>query len=70
MITKNTTLEEILKYPKANAILAEFGVPCLSCPMVAIEMNKLKIGEICETYGIDCDKLIKKLNKIIKNERS
>jgi len=70
MITKNTTLEEILKYPKANTILIEFGVPCLSCPMAAIEMNKLKIGEICETYGIDCDKLIKKLNKIIKNERS
>jgi hybrid cluster-associated redox disulfide protein len=68
MITKDTTLEEILKYYEAHTVLAEFSVPCLTCPMAAMEMNKLKIGEICETYGIDCDKLIKKLNDVIKDE--
>ena len=68
-ITKESTLEEVLRNPKATAVLTEFNVPCLSCPMATIEMNKLKIREICETYGIDCEKLIKKLNEIIKNER-
>jgi hybrid cluster-associated redox disulfide protein len=70
MITKESTLEEILKYPEAHIVLAEFGVPCLTCPMASLEMSKLKIGEICETYGIDCEKLIKRLNEIIENERN
>jgi len=69
MITKDSTLGEILKYPKTKIVLAEFNIPCLTCPMAAAEMNKLKIGDICETYGIDSEKLIRKLNEIIADER-
>jgi len=70
MITKETTLEEILKYSGASEVLRAFGVPCLSCPMARVEMSRLKLEKICETYGIDGEKLIKKLNEIIKNERN
>lgn len=62
-ITRESTLEEVLNHPEAHTILSEFGVPCLGCPMAAIEMKKLKLGDICDTYGIDCEKLTKKLNK-------
>lgn len=61
-VTKDTTLPEILKIPAAEKILTKYNLPCLSCPMAKFEMEKLKIGEVCETYGIDGEKLIKELN--------
>lgn len=61
-ITKDTTLSEILIIPDAKEILAKYNVPCLSCPFAEQEMESLKIGEICETYGIDMGKLIEDLN--------
>ena len=62
-ITKDTTLEEILKAPGGERILRKYNLPCLSCPMAKFEMEKLKIGEVCEMYGIDCVKLIGELNE-------
>lgn len=61
-ITKSTVLEDVLALPKAQEILAKYKVPCLSCPMAKFEMQGLKIGDICATYGIDADKLLKELN--------
>ena len=65
-IDKNTTLAEILENSGAEEILAKHNVPCLTCPMAAQEIKKLKIGEICKNYGIDADKLIKELNTLYK----
>lgn len=62
-ITKNTLLSEILKKSGAEKILARYNLPCLSCPMAKFEMEKLKIGEVCNTYGIDLDKLLNDLNE-------
>ena len=62
-IKKDTTLSEVLKVPKAEEILAKHNVPCLTCPFAKIEMEKLKIGDICKMYGLDLDKLLKDLNK-------
>lgn len=44
-------------------ILTKYNLPCLSCPMAALEIDKLEIGQVAEMYGIDADKLIKELNK-------
>lgn len=65
-ITKNTNLSEILKHPKLTEILIKYNLPCLSCPFAKMEIEKLKIGDVCKMYNIDEKKLIKELNKIYK----
>ena len=62
-ITKETTLSEILKAPGKEEVLKSHGVPCVTCPYAKMEMDQLKLGEICKMYGIDLDKLLKDLNK-------
>jgi len=64
-ITKDTTLVEILKNPEAEKILAKHNLPCLGCPMAKFEIENLKIGQVCELYGFDLEKLLKELNKTI-----
>lgn len=68
-ITKDTTLAEILKLPDVDKILAKYNLPCLSCPFAEFEMEKLKIGEICEMYDIDAAKLVKELNSLYKGSK-
>ena len=62
-ITKETTLAEILKYPEAEKILLKYNLPCLWCPFAKMEIEKLKIGQVCQTYGIETEKLLKELEK-------
>ena len=65
-IDKNTTLEEVLRYTGSESVLSKYKVPCLTCPFAQIEMNTLKMGDICKNYGIDVKKLIKELNQLLK----
>ena len=65
-ITKNTTLAEVLEFPKARKILVKYNLPCLTCPFAKLEMDKLKLGRICQLYGIDLESLLRELNKNIK----
>ncbi len=62
-ITKDTTLAKVLEHSGTEKILAKHNVPCVTCPFAKMEMDKLKIGQICKTYGIDIDRLLKELNK-------
>ena len=61
-ITKDTVLADILKLPNATDILSKHKVPCLFCPMAAMEADKLSIGEIAKMYGLDLKTLLKDLN--------
>ena len=61
-ITKDTFLSEILKDPEAEKVLVKYSLPCLWCPFAKLEVEKLKIGEVCEKYGIDIESLLKELN--------
>ena len=63
MIDKNSILADILKNPKAEKILAEYNLPCLTCPLAKFEIENLKLGEVCKMYKIDMENLIKELNK-------
>jgi len=64
MFHEETTLEEILKSsPKNVEILVKHGVPCPTCPFAKNEMGKLKIGQICQLYGINLKSLLRELNK-------
>ena len=61
----NTIAEEIIQKEEAyhaDKILAENGVPCLSCPMAQFEIDKLKIGEVCKMYELDLEKILTELN--------
>ena len=65
-VTDKTTLAELLKNPEAEKILIKYNLPCLGCPFAKMEMENLKIGEVCKMYGIDSKNLIKELNEIYK----
>lgn len=65
-ITKDTTLEKILELTGADAVLAKYKVPCLTCPMAQYEMQSLTIGDVCKMYGLDLPKLLVELNKLAK----
>jgi hybrid cluster-associated redox disulfide protein len=63
-ITENTTLAEVLEKPEFVKILVKYNLPCLSCPFAKMEMENLKIGQICQMYDIDVGKLLKDLNGV------
>ena len=50
MITKDTVLKEVLD---KKDVLIKFNVPCLTCPMMKMEMDELTIGDICSKYELD-----------------
>ena len=62
IITKATTLEKIIEQKGGEKVLHDNGVPCMSCPMAQFEIDKLKIGEVCEMYELDLEKILKELN--------
>lgn len=67
-ITNETNLAEILKYQEMEKILIKYNLPCLGCPRAKFEIEKLKIGEVCQMYGIDLENLLKELNKLNLNQ--
>jgi len=62
-ITEDSTIEEILNHPEGKRVLAKWNVPCLGCPMMAMEMKDLKIGEVAKKYGIDLESMLEELNE-------
>ena len=70
MITEETTLSNILKILGAEKVLAKYNVPCLGCPFAKMEMETLKIGQICQMYKIDIRDLLKDLNEIISSKKA
>lgn len=62
MITEKTTLGKIIRTKKGTKVLMENGVPCMHCPAVEAEMDTLKLGEVCEMYGLDLKKILDELN--------
>ena len=61
--TKETKLSETLKEEKARKILAKYNLPCLTCPFLKTEIEKLTLGQVCELYDIDIERLLKELNE-------
>lgn len=64
-ITRETLLADLMGHPEVEEVLAKFQVPCLTCPNAQYEMGELQIGTICDSYGIDCEKLLPELNKTV-----
>lgn len=66
-ITENTLLSEILKHEGAEKILKKYKLPCLQCPFAKMEMESLKIGQVCRMYDIDLENLLRELNRCAKS---
>lgn len=62
-ITKKSTIEDILNHPKGKEVLAKYNVPCLGCPMAAMEMQYLKIEDVAKQYDIELEEMLEELNK-------
>ncbi len=62
MFDENSTLKAILETEQGKKVLAENGVPCLSCAMASQEIEVLKIGDVADMYGLDKEKIIRELN--------
>jgi len=69
-VTKNTILSDVLSDQKMAEILLKHNLPCLSCPFAKYEMEQLKIGEVCQQYGIDAEKLVGELNTGSSSQKS
>jgi hypothetical protein len=67
-ITKDIVLAEIIKKKGAEDILAKNNLPCITCPFAKYEMEKLRLGEICKTYGLNLEKILSELNAL--NEKN
>lgn len=67
-ITGDTTLAEIMENPKTQEILAKYNLPCLGCPLAKFEIENLRIGEVCKTYDINLNNLLRELNKVYKKK--
>lgn len=62
-ITEATTIKEILKTKKGREILEKYQLPCLSCPVAKLEIENLKIGQVCKIYGLPLEKILKELTQ-------
>jgi hypothetical protein len=60
--TKESVLGEIIGIEGNAEKLSKHGVPCPTCPMAAMEMDKLTIGMVSETYGLDIEAILADLN--------
>lgn len=62
-ITKDSNILDTLnKYPKTLEVFHKHGFACVGCALARYE----SIEEGAIVHGIDVDKLVKDLNKIIK----
>jgi hypothetical protein len=62
-INEDSTLAQIVADPLAEDILHKHGVPCVTCPYAAQEMNSLTIGQVSKIYELDLPAILKNLNK-------
>ncbi|GAG22358.1 unnamed protein product [marine sediment metagenome] len=65
-ITKKTKFSELMeKHPETAKLLFEKGMHCIGCPMAQAET----IEQGATTHGINPDKLVKELNKKIREKK-
>jgi hybrid cluster-associated redox disulfide protein len=64
-INKDMTIHEIVqKYPKSAKVFMKYGMTCFGCPFAMQET--LEQGALA--HGIEVDKILKELNKIVKDK--
>jgi len=62
-IKKNMSIREVIsKHPETVEVFLKEGLSCVGCGMAQME----SIEQGAEMHGIDVDKLVEKLNKVVK----
>ena len=64
-ITKETNFIEVLENPEVIEVLLESGMHCIGCPMS--QQETIEQGALA--HGIEVEKLVKKLNKVIEGKK-
>tara|TARA_Y100000034_G_scaffold26979_3_gene32126 strand:- start:3510 stop:3716 length:207 start_codon:yes stop_codon:yes gene_type:complete len=65
-ITKKQNIGEIVsKHPKTVEVFQKHGLHCIGC--FASHFETLEQG--CKAHGIDADKMVKDLNKVVENKK-
>ncbi len=60
-ITEKTLLETVFELKGVEKVLVKHSFPCVHCPMARLEMDRLRIGQVCKMYNIDQEALLKDL---------
>lgn len=64
-VTPDTNIGDlVLFHPETADLLFSIGLHCLGCPSSGVET----VSEAAAVHGIAADDLVKKLNRIIKNQ--
>lgn len=64
-ITEKTVLKDILDLPRAEEVLHEYELPCLTCPLSLMEMEFLNLGEVAGAYDLDLEGMLADLNRLV-----
>ncbi len=67
-VDKRTKLGKIIKLKGMEKILTKHRVPCVTCPMMKMEMDSLEIGYVCSMYGLNEKELLLDINRILKHK--
>jgi hybrid cluster-associated redox disulfide protein len=64
-ITKDTVLGDLMqKHPEAAQVFFDNSLPCAMCHMAVEET----VEQAAVSHGVDLDKLLKDLNKLVKKK--
>lgn len=63
---KMTFSQVISKYPETSSIFFKHGMSCIGCPVARSET----IEQGCLAHGLDPDKIVLELNKVIKKAKA
>lgn len=65
VITRDTILGDLMqKHPEAAQVFFNNSLPCAMCHMAAEET----VEQAAVSHGVDLDKLLKDLNKLVKKK--
>lgn len=67
-VDKHTKLGKIIKLKGMAKILTKHRVPCVTCPIMKMEMDTLEIGRICSMYGLNEKELLLDINSVLKHK--
>lgn len=65
-ITKKMSIMELInKHPETMDVFMKYNIHCIGC--MAAQFENIEQG--AEVHGIDADKLVSELNKVIKRKK-
>jgi len=67
-VDAHTKLGKLVKMKGMEKILVKHKVPCITCPMMKMEIDVLEIGKVCSMYGLNEKALLLDINAVLKHK--